>query len=64
MSKWLHLLQECEKNKNIENQPMSVLSAAYRGILSKKNNNDFDPKIENPYFPPMSAMSASSSTYS
>lgn len=45
MSKWLHLLQECEKNKNIENQPMSAMSAS-----NDKNNdqkNDIKNKIKN-----------------
>ena len=41
MNKWLNLLQECEKNKNLENQPMSAMSA------DNSRNNDQKKYIKN-----------------
>jgi len=60
MSKWINLLRgKREKNKRAVNPPMSVLSTPY-GEIFAKNNRILEPKIHNPYFQPMSALSGAS----
>jgi hypothetical protein len=61
MSQWLDRLRECEKNKNIENLPMSVLSVSHSGNQTKFS--DMPSKSDFETFQPMSVMSVSNPTF-
>lgn len=61
MSQWLDRLRECEKNKNIENLPMSVLSVSHSGNQTKFS--DMHSKSDFETFQPMSVMSVLDSTF-